>query len=89
MGVLSEGRPLPWKEIFDVLEQLKRDALNKLIKIFPQHSHKHRHRDPFTWGDEVCSSLLKRKRRLNSIFQVELTLVRFDRLKKEVQLLDY
>lgn len=62
--LLSERHPLPWKEIFEVLEQLKRDALNELIEIFRQHKHKHRNRDSFIWGDErsLFNSLEEKKK---------------------------
>ena len=51
MGLISEGRPLTWQEIAEVRSQLKSHALNDLIRILREH--RHRHSDPFLWGDEV------------------------------------
>ena len=85
MGLLSEGRPLTWKEIVDVLAQLKRDGLNELIEIF--HHSKDRQGDDFNWGDEVRHSFFVLDENLFLLLQVELTLLRFDHSKKNVKLL--
>ena len=65
MGLLSEGRPLTWKEIVAVRHELKRDALNELIEIF--HRHKDRHGDQFTWGDEVRQERKNNKIQSNEV----------------------
>ncbi|CAF1186572.1 unnamed protein product [Didymodactylos carnosus] len=73
MGLLEEGHPLTWNQIAVHLPELKKQALEQLIRIWEKN--KNRTNDTQTWGDEVGLKI------------VEFSLLRFDHASKRVQLL--
>ena len=54
MGLLSEGRPLSWKETKKCAPMVQKLAALQFLRIY--HREKDRNGDKFKWGDEVKSN---------------------------------